>query len=389
MALWTRTPVVVLLALVFAAPAEATHGSNVFSGNWTTNIGGVGFSVISEPEGAPALQSLGGQPCGAPTVYYYGRYFDANNNGNIVACTRSAVRLTGRYISDGSSRPQGDGAIDLTYSAPNQFSGFYTGEEFFGDQEFTYTGTFQSHANDDGCCPGSETPPSTEEPPPSQQQVNECGTTGSGSANRAQALDELEDDEYCFIITEGPGRGKLMRGKFPKAKRDVRILTGNLAFVDDQGRPVEGPSVAAVEAQAGRASAFCYTLIYNSDFIKLNKPFQFLPDRYATCTVTVSRVLARADQIRKQRAGITSATAAASRCPVKTARRRNRRRVKPKLRVTCSPTANGLRITVRPRSRRRTLRAAFGQRAPRLLVGRSRLSPPGHVRAVIVWTANK
>jgi hypothetical protein len=148
------TTSLVAMALVPASPARATHGPNSFSGTWTTNIGGVGFRVVTQAVGAPALQGLAGQPCAAPTTYYRGDYHDKFHTGTIFACTRSTGRLVGRYVADGSTSAHGDGGIDLIFVSPNQFSGVYTGDNFPG-MTFPYTGAFQAHIAGDGCCSSS------------------------------------------------------------------------------------------------------------------------------------------------------------------------------------------------------------------------------------------
>ena len=374
------------LALVFAAPAQATHGTNVFSGAWLTNTGDVSFAVANEADAKPALQSLGGVPCSPPTVYYQGYYYDTANQGSgaIAACTQgSSTHLVGRYVLNGSSSTHGDGSIDINFSAPSSFTGFYTGDNFPG-MTFDYTGSFQAHLDGDGCCPG-EGSQEPEEPPPSQQQVNECSS--GGLASIAQA----EEDEYCYIITTGPARGEVARGKIPRVGPKVRELGGEIHFVDDNGDR-GGPAWVAVEAKLTQASQLCYMLQFGGidtpvlaekDFGRVSK----IAGGFAGCADATARILARYDQIlQKRRAG---AGAAARGCASRLLRKRGQRRVKPKLRVTCRLTATGVSLTIRPRRSGQTLRRALGGRRPKLFVGRSKLSPPGHVQTVAVWTAKQ
>jgi hypothetical protein len=139
------------VGLVCAPPAAASHGPNVFSGTWATNIGGVSFKVVSGASGAPALKGLAGHPCAAPTVYYRGAYHDSFHTGTIIACTVGKGRIAGRYVANGSTSDHGDGGIGITFAAPNRFSGSYTGDDFPG-MTFPYTGSFQNHFSGDGCC---------------------------------------------------------------------------------------------------------------------------------------------------------------------------------------------------------------------------------------------
>jgi hypothetical protein len=385
MALGTRILVVTLLALAFAAPAEATHGSNVFSGTWTTNIGPLAYGVISESDGASSLQSLGGQPCGAPTTYYRGLYSDQNGNGVIVACERSLGHLVGRYLhEDSPQNTAGDGGLDVTFNRPSSFAGHYTADDFPG-QTFPYSGMFQTHFAEDGCCPGSGAPPPTEEPPPSQQQANPCSGT-----LEAQAAQIPVPDPTCYTAQSGPARGKVAKVKVPKVGPTATELSGEIHFVDDNGQPVPGPDLVAVDNYSEAADEVC------SIFVRA-EPEPDDPvidvigiDSFATftrCSAALRRILARYDQILSRRRAAPGA--AAVRCSKGIARSGKRRRSKPKLRVTCRRKQNGVKLTIRPRSRRQTLRAALGRRAPQILLGRSRLGPAGPVSTVGVWAAKK
>jgi hypothetical protein len=123
---------------------------------------------------------LAGQPCGAPTTYYRGDYYDKFHTGTIFACTRSRGHLVGRYVADGSTSANGDGGIDLTFVAPNQFSGVYTGDNFPG-MTFPYAGTFQAHTAGDGCC---ATAPA---PKPKRKRIRGCPAARASSAGARAA----------------------------------------------------------------------------------------------------------------------------------------------------------------------------------------------------------
>ena len=59
-------------AAVLAGLAAATHGKNVWSGQWKTNRGTVGLRWVPAADGVAALKSQGGTPCAAPTAYFRG-----------------------------------------------------------------------------------------------------------------------------------------------------------------------------------------------------------------------------------------------------------------------------------------------------------------------------
>lgn len=370
-----------LAALVFAAPAQAIHGANEFSGSWTTNIGGVNFFAISESQGASDLQSLNGQPCGAPTTYYGGDYYDANNTGKIVACERSAGHLVGRYVENRSSDPTGDGDIDITFQRPNQFSGHYTGDNFPG-QTFPYSGTFQTHIDGDGCCPATEpSPPSSPGDPGGQTPEEQPGPC------QGTRLDALV--ATCFTVRSGPGLGKVASVKAPKVGPKIREVAGLIHFIDDNGDVFGGPPVVSFfgDTPAGRnAGALCFMLLFNRAANGAADSDASLK-AFLTCREAVARILLRYDQILERRKAKKGA-AARPRCFSRIVRNRKARRVKPKLRVTCTRTASGgVQVRIRPRSRRQSLRKALGGRPPKVLVGRSRFDPPGRVRTAALWSA--
>jgi hypothetical protein len=99
----------------------------------------------------------------------------------------------------------------------------------------------------------------------------------------------------------------------------------------------------------------------------------------ASCLAAVSKVMTRAEQLRKQRAG----PAQVAPCPV-IKLRRQRARVRPRARVRCVPTQFGLRVTVRAK-RGRSLRSALGKR-PKLVIGRTHdaATAPGD-RVNVLW----
>jgi hypothetical protein len=180
-----------------------------------------------------------------------------------------------------------------------------------------------------------------------------------------------------------PAPGKVGTTPVPAAKKSTRTLEGLVRFVDDEGNPVRGPDVAAIEAQVAKAAVVCLPVALRPDDAPgvLDGITDTSTD-FATCAAVVARVLARADQIRKQKLK-TRAAAAASTCP---ARAFGPRRARSKLRVTCTPAANGARIAIKARSG--TLRSVLGRRKIKLLVGRTSIQPgPAKLRLRVRWTA--
>jgi len=155
-------------ALGFASASLATHGPNVFAGNWSTTAGGqapgsLSLKVVSAATGVPQLQGFGGQPCPNPTTYYSGTYSNLGESGVIVGCTPTPNHLVGRFQSNTKPQPghsaYGDG--DITFTPPKTFSGHLTYE----GASYSYTGTFSGHTADDG---SGGTPPPSGSPQPGQ-----------------------------------------------------------------------------------------------------------------------------------------------------------------------------------------------------------------------------
>src|SRR3954454_8859403 len=84
----------------------------------------------------------------------------------------------------------------------------------------------------------------------------------------------------------------------PKGKRGV---IGELRFVADQGRPVEGPDIVAIESHALEAGRLCIVLVLGALAAYPDETPRVTVDAragLAVCLDTVSRILARADQIK-------------------------------------------------------------------------------------------
>jgi hypothetical protein len=141
-----------------------------------------------------------------------------------------------------------------------------------------------------------------------------------------------------------------------------------------QGRPrrqvqLHARCHAGPGARPGRAAQICEIMLLQQLLEGKNVlDFAF---RYGDC----SRILQRAEELRKRRRPPTSVTAArAGRCRVAAVPLRGARRGPASVRVSCTRTAQGLQVTLRARRRGRALRSVLGSR-PRLIVGRGRETP--------------
>ena len=141
---WLVGASTIALFLLFPLATSATHGKRVWSGQWTTNTGGVGFRWVTDSEGLAAIKSQGGKPCAEPTDYFRGGYVAGSDRGKVTGCTKGNKKhLIARYVSDKS----GSGTFDITFAEPASFRGTYT-----TDARATgpYTGSFKGHFGGDG-----------------------------------------------------------------------------------------------------------------------------------------------------------------------------------------------------------------------------------------------
>jgi hypothetical protein len=170
----------VLAALSFPS-ASFADATNPFSGTWSTTVDGVApgsltLGVISAATGASDYQGLGGQPCAQPTTYYSGNFSNDGTTGTIVGCTLSTDHLVGRFEADNAPAGQSaTGAGDITYTAPNSFSGTLD----YGGSSYPYTGKLNTSSP-----PPTSTPPTSPPtiPPTSAPPTSTPPSTPSGSS---------------------------------------------------------------------------------------------------------------------------------------------------------------------------------------------------------------
>src|SRR4051794_29897509 len=149
---WLVGSFTVALFLLFPFAASATHGTRVWSGQWTTNTGSVGLRWVTDSEGLAAIKSQGGRPCAEPTDYFRGGYVAGSDSGKVTGCTKgNRKHLIARYVSDKS----GSGTFDIAFAEPASFRGTYTTD---AGGNGPYTGSFKAHFGGDGAVEKVEHP---------------------------------------------------------------------------------------------------------------------------------------------------------------------------------------------------------------------------------------
>jgi hypothetical protein len=181
------------------------------------------------------------------------------------------------------------------------------------------------------------------------------------------------------------GATGVFQGWTPNSNEHEHELDTELTFIDSQGHAVPTPPLAAIQEQSAKAGEVCYLFSLaatdKAEKEANKEAFGFDYPAFSKCVETVSRVLARADQIRKQKR-TADATAAAASCPLLV---RGSKGAKRTLRITCTATATGARIRIRAASGG-TLRGP----APQLVVARSSIPASGATpaRLRVKWTAH-
>ncbi|HWH10003.1 MAG TPA: hypothetical protein VG165_02665 [Solirubrobacteraceae bacterium] len=166
----------------WSVASVAADAANPFSGSWSTKAGGsapgtLTLNVVSASVGAAQLQGFGGAPCAQPTTYYYGNYDNLGSTGEISGCTPTPDHLLGRFHSDSPQAGHsayGDG--DITFVAPNTFSGQLTYE----GSSYSYTGTLATTAPSPTPPPPGSPPTTT--PPPIPKPTGPPSSTPSGAS---------------------------------------------------------------------------------------------------------------------------------------------------------------------------------------------------------------
>ena len=184
-----------------------------------------------------------------------------------------------------------------------------------------------------------------------------------------------------------PAPGVAGSNPLPNVSKKARALAGLIGFVDAEGKPVPGPGVAAIEAQDEKAHKICGVLLAaeGESSSALAEEFGSPVPYFHTCFNTVSRVLARNEELVRGRAHGARAKAAARACSVRLG---GNGAAHSSLRVRCTATASGLSVELRPRSSKQKLAAALHGHAPKLIVARSAVTPgPAGLRLSELWRA--
>jgi hypothetical protein len=176
----------------------------------------------------------------------------------------------------------------------------------------------------------------------------------------------------------GPEPGKARTYDLPRPVGPVNILDGILGFVDADGKPAAGPFDAAFEARAQGAGELCWIMLLRDPDESVDN-YPGPGERFGTCLAAVLKVLIRYDQLHHH-ARRDAHAAAAKRCSVfgNPAARRL-------LRFTCTATATGAHVAVKPRKRGTRLSRLLRGRAPRLIVRRSAHDKSGKAFTKVRW----
>ncbi len=258
----------------FVAGAVATHGGNVFSGQWSTNTGSVNFAAVDPATGMQALAAQNGQACSGATVYYVGTYLDPGPRTGVVSgCTVGGpTHLVGRFLGDPNTDRGSAGDIDITFQAPGAFTGTSTNVQSPG-KTFAYTGTFQAHFAGDGCCPAPPTTTTTTTPtvtPPGPHGVSQLSVdalfplAGAKFSGRVAVLQSsLGDGAFTATIDWGDGTPPVagtVSAPAPSGGGFARSVSGvhtyarpgsypvDISVTDPQGGPARAPGRAVVTA---------------------------------------------------------------------------------------------------------------------------------------------
>lgn len=161
---------------------------------------------------------------------------------------------------------------------------------------------------------------------------------------------------------------ELARG--PDLSKAVKSLTVD---VESPERNLDVYSVVPDDDSARSAFYLCFYFAFNAEIKTLVRAEETI----GSCAGAVGAVLTRCKELKRERGGPglcggparRRARAAASGCPTGAIRPTKSSR-KSRLKATCTPTANGVRLSLRPRRKRDRLRKLLGKH-PDLVLGAS------------------
>jgi hypothetical protein len=162
---------------------------------------------------------------------------------------------------------------------------------------------------------------------------------------------------------------------FPPLAANTRVITAQVAPARVNGPQIDDDAftfgVAPSDENVAKAAKICEALTVD-EVLRTGDATIGTLFRYAQCAQVVSRILQRAEELRKRSRGPTAVVSQTRRCrtitvPLRGASRRARRPWS----ASCRRTPQGLLLTIKAR---RSLRSALG-RSPKLIVGRTRARP--------------
>jgi hypothetical protein len=271
-----------------------------------------------------------------------------------------------------------------------------TGPADAGPFEFTLTGDLRSfegkwrHESDGDWYPGGWSGACTAGP---------CLQNGAGAPGRPQPVPTGPTAPAPLPVTprsQSPQVGVLTSYAAPKplgvvalavpvlgasvaqVSGEVSLARENRAKIDDADFTF---GIQPSHANVQRAARLCFLMLFAES--RTDTAIDW-GTRIEGCVKVVARVLQRAEELRKRRPPASAGPAQAGRCRVVAVPLRGHRGRSP-LKVGCARTASGMRVTIRTRTRGRSLNAVLGDSAE-LIVGRSRRVParPGD-RVNVLW----
>ena len=135
--------------------SSSDHGTELWAGQWTTNTGGVAWRAFNEQDlntaktGKDAKELFNKLPCKDGPEFYRGGYTSGGDRGKIMGCG-TPTSMRGRWLSNvGGNYVNGSYEIHISSRNPLKFTGKYRQDN---GATGTYSGTWASHFDGDGCC---------------------------------------------------------------------------------------------------------------------------------------------------------------------------------------------------------------------------------------------
>lgn len=251
---------------------SSDHGSELWAGQWTTSTGGVAWREFLEGDlkiaktGKDAAELFNKLPCKNGPRFYRGGYTAGGDRGKIMGCG-TPTSMRGRWRSNvGGQFQNGSYTIKITSRNPLKFTGTFRQDD---GVKGPYTGTWASHFDGDGCCPGggASTPDNGENAKPTaavkrlQEDLKKAGVytgpvDGRNSARTKTAIQDFQQsvgikvDGRCLDICQKALKKLLAlndpSSPTPASQKSVTQLQIDLKKLGFYNGPVDGRNDDAV-----------------------------------------------------------------------------------------------------------------------------------------------